>query len=518
MKFARIQSLQLDPSGVHAVTVDVERSGAEFGMKVVGLPDKAVQESCARVLAAIRNTSGARGEDAAEMGFITVSLAPADLPKTGPVFDLPIAVGLLATSGVIKADLSNMIFLGELGLSGEVRSVKGILAAAIEAKKRGVRALFVPLANAREAAIVEGVTVFAVESLSALIGHFAAINDSTGIKGKFSLIPQSHQPIGGEQEPIKSFTQIRGNAHAKRALAIAAAGGHHVALFGPPGTGKSMLARAFVELLPPLSEEELIESTMIYSLAGVLRGSVISSPPLRSPHHTSSYVSIVGGGPNIRPGEATLAHNGVLFLDEFTEFDSKLIESLREPLESGVVHLSRAKGTRSYPAGFQLIAAMNPCPCGFAGDREMQCTCVPGALERYKRKLSGPIVDRIDIWVSVPRTEIGELLVPLGEDDRNRTLEEAGLLRSQINSARELSLKRQGVRNTQLSPEGLNEYALLSGELRALLVRAGQIHKMSARALHRTIRVARTIADLASHKDIMKDDLLEALQYRSNLP
>ncbi len=527
MKLSRIFSAQVVGLRTHTITIETDLFNGFHTFSIVGLADKAVDESRDRVSSAIKSAGFASPKSEGQQKVV-VSLAPADLKKEGPLFDLPIALGYLLAAEEVAFDPTGRLFVGELSLSGELRPIKGALLIARHAREAGFTELYVPSANASEAALVEGVSVYGAETLAQVVAHLSTKprpmrKDTPAV---VPLSPAPHTPFAqseeGEVHHAATFADIEGQEAAKRGLAIAAAGGHNIAFYGPPGTGKTLLARAFASILPALSFDEALEVTGIHSAAGALHDeALITVPPFRAPHHTSSFVSVIGGGTYPKPGEATLAHRGVLFLDEFPEFDRRVIESLREPLEDRRINISRSKGSETFPAGFILVAALNPCPCGFKGDPVKPCTCPPNQLDRYRRKVSGPIVDRIDMWIEVPRIDNTLLSRTTREDaaERARRADEVTALRARIVAARERQRARFAhvdapiTLNSALSARDLSR-VVLSQEAKDILDAASRRLSLSSRAYHRLIKLARTIADLEGAEHIAPAHILEAVQYR----
>jgi len=504
MSFSKVYSAQTQLLHVTPISVETDISrGTLFAFAVVGLPDKAVEEARDRVSAAIKN-SGYKSPKSNNHKII-VSLAPAELKKEGPSFDLAIALSYLLANDEIEFDPEKKLFLGELSLDGKVRPVRGILPIARFAKEKGFKELYVPEENVREAALIEGILIFGIPDLKTVISHLSGeeMLDSaevTKFKSETVITPTD-------------FADVRSQERAKRGLLIAAAGGHNAAMYGPPGTGKTMLAKAFTGILPELTFEEALEATSIHSVAGTLTETFITHPPFRSPHHTSSYVSLVGGGATPKPGEITLAHHGVLFMDEFPEFERRVLESLRQPLEDKVISVARAKGTAHFPAKLMLVAAMNPCPCGNYGFRGKSCICTPSSLQRYRRKMSGPIMDRIDIWLEVDRILPHELGSAGPEGDSSE------YFREKVAKARKLQEKRfnnkKGVtKNAEMGPKDLVQFIHLDKEAEKTLMLAAERLGFSPRVYHRMIKVARTIADLEGSENITTNHILEAVEYR----
>ncbi|MBI2591048.1 MAG: YifB family Mg chelatase-like AAA ATPase, partial [Candidatus Blackburnbacteria bacterium] len=472
---------------------------------IVGLGDKAVDEAKERVRAAIKNS----GADLPPKR-ITVNLAPADLHKEGPAFDLPMAVGiLLASEQLPKVDISESLFIGELSLDGSLRHTSGVLPTALLAREKKLINVFLPRSNAQEAAIIRGIKVYPVENLLELFRHFSGAETIDAIPAtKFSSLV-------GTGTAEFDFSEVQGQESAKRALEIAAAGGHNILMKGIPGSGKTMLARAFPGILPELTEDEALEATKIYSITGNLSEGqfVVRTRPFRSPHHTISRNGLIGGGTKPMPGEISLAHRGALFLDEFAEFPRHVLEALRQPLEDGVVTISRAAGSVSYPAEFALIAAVNPCPCGYYGSDVKQCKCLPGAISRYQKRISGPILDRIDLHIDVPQVKAEKLLAAGGVNAEN-----SKTIQKRVQNARNIQLKRfegQKVKNNaEMSTKLARECCKLTLEEEKLMRQAVASLGLSARSYYKVLKIARTVADLASKKDIESNHLTEALQFR----
>ncbi len=486
------------------VQVEVDISPGLPAFNIVGLPDTAVQEARERVRAALRN-SGCEFP----LRRITVNLAPADLKKAGPAYDLPIAVGVLLSSGQVETVPEKAIFLGELSLDGSLRHTNGILAMVSVARDQGFTEAYVPTPDAPEASLVEGIQVFPVLNLASLIGHLR-LESAIDPIAETGVIPENGPPPPDGM----NLAHVKGQEHAKRALEVAAAGFHNLLFNGPPGSGKTLLARCLPSILPKMSPQEALEVTKIYSVSGALpvEGPLILRRPFRSPHYTISNAGLVGGGRTVRPGEITLSHRGVLFLDELPEFNHTALESLRQPLEDKLVTISRVSGTVTYPASFMLVAAMNPCPCGFHTHPKTECTCSPSTVTRYQRRVSGPLLDRIDVFVEVPPVEYEKLVDQEPAEDSHQ-------LRQRVEQAREIQRSRFNdyafLCNSEMGPAEVWKFCPLNDTAKSLLQTATQRLNLSARAFHRILKVSRTIADLEGAKEIGVAHLAEALQYRS---
>ena len=500
--FSSVNSVGIFGMRTFPVKLEADVSQGKFRFDIVGLPDTAVNESRERVRTAMRNS----GFDFPYI-HLTVNLAPADIRKEGPIYDLPILIAMMLATDQLEGDFSDCAFLGELSLGGEVRRINGVLPMAIEARNNGIRRLFIPADNAPEGSVVEGIDVYPVNDVKQLISFF---------KGECDIKPASPRDFSsGESEPaIPDFADVKGQRQAKRALEVAAAGGHNVMMIGSPGSGKSMLAKRLPGILPDMTFDESLETTKIYSIAGALpdKTPIIRHRQFRSPHHTISSAGLSGGGAVPKPGELSLAHNGVLFLDEMPEFSRNAMEVMRQPVEDGVITIARVAGTVTYPCSVMLVCAMNPCPCGFYGHPTKKCTCPPGAVSRYMSRVSGPLLDRIDIHIEVPPVDFSEL-------SDSEEGEHSSDIKARVDAARDIQRRRFAgtdvTSNAKMPAELVRKYCIMTDRASDMLKNAFYKLGLSARGYDKILKVARTVADLDSSELIDVKHIAEAIQYRS---
>ncbi len=500
---AQINSAALFGIDGFIVEVEADISNGLPAFDIVGLPDAAVKESKERIRAAIKNSGLTMPSKR-----ITLNLAPADIKKEGTHFDLPIAVGILTASEQLKQPSADSVFLGELSLNGDLRRINGVLPMVISSYQKGIKTIYLPEENAREAAVIEGLKVYGAKSLKDIVMHFTGEKKLSQYSGNASFFNPD------ENENKYDFRDVKGQAFVKRALEIAAAGGHNILMIGPPGSGKTMIAQRIPGILPDMSFDEALEVTKVHSIAGLVSPNqpLVKTRPFRHPHHTISSVGLSGGGSSPRPGEISLSHNGVLFLDELPEFRRDALEAMRQPLEDGEVTITRASGTVTYPCSVMLVASMNPCPCGFYGDSTRECSCTQTQIMKYMSKISGPLLDRIDLHIEVPSVKYEEL-------EKKQPGESSKNIKERVDKARRVQLDRYRCRgvysNSQLTPELMKQYCELDQETNDLLREAYNTLGLSARAHNRILKVARTIADLAGEEKIKMEHVAEAIQYRA---
>lgn len=504
MSLAKVKSMGINGIDGYIVTAEVDISNGLPAFEIVGLPDASVKESKERVKASIKNSNYT-----VPVKRITVNLAPADRKKEGPSYDLPITVAILEASQQIKqGSTDGCAFLGELSLDGILRGVNGVLPMVISARDNGIKTVFLPSDNAKEAAVVEGVEIIGAHNLNQIVKHLNSEEKITPTQVDIDKLFENNSVYGVD------FSDVKGQRNVKRALEVAVAGGHNILMVGSPGSGKSMLAQRIPSILPSLTFEEALETTKIHSIAGVLGAntSLVTTRPFRGPHHTISAIGLIGGGSNPKPGEISIAHNGVLFLDELPEFQRVALEVMRQPLEDGYVNISRVNGSCTYPANVLMVASMNPCKCGYYGDPNHECTCTPPQIRKYMGKISGPLLDRIDLHVEVPAVSYSDLSSESKEESSES-------IKARVEKARQIQLERYAdekiYTNSQLSSSQIRKYCAVSPEVKSILKSAFDNLGLSARAHDRILKVARTIADLDGEKDITVNAIAEAINYRS---